>query len=158
MTRALAKVREAGWRNVSLSQLRSFWPTELVALDCDAHVCQSVRSEDRIVRSHCQCCATFYFDIKKDAGGSETEQLQNIVINYTSNNKDQLVATAKSLAEASGIKQSDLARIGRSPEQNFTWDEKDGTKDLYGIELHIAPRGKLWELYFNMARHATDSR
>jgi len=109
------------------------------------------------VRGHCQCCATFNFDITKRGVGPETEQLQNVVINYTSINRDQLVATARSLAEASGMKQVDLARIGKDPEQNFTWEEKDNTKDMYGIELHFTSKGKMWELYFNVGRNVTDA-
>lgn len=152
---ALEKIKEAGWQNVSLQRLRSIWPRELDALDCDTEVCRSVWSKDRIIEGHCQCCATFYFEVQHNPGGQKVGNLQNIIINYTSHRREDSAAAAKSLARAFGLGEVDLATVGNSGVQNFTWkgtrdDEKD---DLYGLEVRFTPHGTLWELYFNVGRH-----
>ncbi len=155
ITAALERIRVTDWRNVSLRGLRSIWPTELDALDCDTEVCHSVWSKDRIIKGHCQCCATFYFDVKHDSEGpSRREELQNIIINYTGHHREEIVAAARAFAKASGLPESDLATIGNDAVQNFSWESTRGSeKDIYGVELRFTRQGALWELYFNVGRH-----
>jgi hypothetical protein len=153
---ALETIHATDWRNVSLERLRSIWPTELDALDCDTEVCHSVWSKDRIIKGHCQCCATFYFDVKRNSdGSSRREELQNIIINYTGLHRKELIADARRFARASGVPESDLATVGNDRVQNFNWESASGNeKDIYGVEVRFTRQGASWELYFNVGRNA----
>ena len=146
---ALERIRETGWQKVSLPRLRSIWPTELDGLDCDAKVCRSAWSKDRIIKGHCQCCSTFLFEQERNADGSKSEKLQNIIINYTSHRREDLVAVAKGFGRASGFKEADINIIGNDATQDFTWE---GQKEFYGVEIRFTARDSLWELYFNISR------
>lgn len=154
---ALERIREVGWQNVSLQRLRSIWPRELDALDCDTEVCHSVWSKDRIIKGHCQCCTTFFFEVHHNPDGSRGEKLQNIIINYTGHRREEIVAAARGLARASGLGKSDLATLGNNPIHNFSWQSTRGDeKDLYGVEVRFTRQGRLWELYFNISRYMID--
>lgn len=153
----LEKLGGIGWQNVSLQRLRSIWPTELDGLDCNSAVCQSVWSKDRIIKGHCECCTTFYFDVERSANAPKVEKLQNIIINYTGKSREEIVAVARSLATASGLRKSDATTIGDDALGNFSWKSRgEENKELYGLEVRFTSQGALWELYFNLARHTID--
>jgi hypothetical protein len=154
ITDALEKIRDRGWQSVSLQRLREVWPTVLGAADCGAEASLSAWSKDRIIKDHCQCCTTFFF-VQQDDGGKKIERLQNIVINYTGRRREEIVATAKGFARATGLGESDLNTVGIDSVENFSWNRKSGDEkdDLYGLEVRFTRQGALWELYFNVSRH-----
>jgi hypothetical protein len=154
---ALAKLHEADWRDVSLDQLRSIWPTELDGKDCDPGGCRDVWSEDRIISGHCQCCATFMFKTQGSEAMPRTEWLDNVVINYSMQRRVELVAVAKTFAAALGLRQTDLETIGRDPVQIFHWETtgRQG-RELSGIELLLTDEGTRWELYLNSGQNITE--
>jgi hypothetical protein len=157
IAKPLATLAARDWRQVSLGELRQVWPTELAGLNCDSDVCHSVWSKDRIISGQCECCATFSFKVQSGESGSRREQLDEVIINYSIMQRDQIVVVAKEFAVASGLKDADVATIGRDPVQNFHWTSPRGKdQELSGIELRINHRGRLWELYFNWGRNLVE--
>lgn len=154
IAKALTTLAARDWREVSLGELRQVWPTELAGLNCDSDVCHSVWSKDRIISGHCECCATFSFKVQGGTTGPRQEQLDEVIINYSAMQREQIVAIAKAFAVASGLRAADVARVGRDGVQNFHWTSKKGKdQELSGVELRINHEGSLWELYFNWGRN-----
>ena len=154
IAKALAKLEEKDWQEVSLAQLRPIWPTELVGLSCDSDVCHSVWSKDRIIGGHCQCCATFSFKVQAGENGPRNAQLDEVIINYAALQREEIVAIAKAFAKASGLGAADLATVGRDSVQNFHWSSLRGKhQELSGIEVRISREGRVWELYLNWGRN-----
>src|ERR1700674_5022005 len=112
----LAKMQQADSQGMSLEQIRSIWPTELADIECDAKVNRSVKSDDRILKGHCQCCSVFSFKVQ---GGATNEQLVSVTINYSANRRDTLVSMAKDFGRASRLSEHDLKTVGAESAQSF---------------------------------------
>jgi hypothetical protein len=143
----MAKLAADDWNSVSLAKLRTVWPTELSGLDCDAEVCHSVWSKDRIIAGHCECCATFAFTIHKKGDGKRVEQFEEVVLNYSTAERNLLVEAAKRMIGAAGLSATDVAALGSADEQDFHWAA--GENELSTIEVCFKHCGKVWELFLN---------
>lgn len=146
----LAKIGETGWQGISFERLQSLWPTELADIECDSNVGRSVMSRDRIIKGHCQCCATFSFKVRTKQDEARSEQLDGVIINYSASRRDELVGVAKKFASASGLRQAELKTVGLGSEQSFQWETTKGKeRGLYTLELRFTRQARLWELYFS---------
>lgn len=155
---AAAKLAQEDWHNVSLANLRTIWPTELSGLNCEADVCHSVWSMDRIIGGECQCCATFAFKIHQTDGGTRVEQLDEVVLNYSAADRDQLVQATKKIVSAVGLSGTDLATIGSADEQNFHWaNTTGGERKMSTIEVRFKHEGEVWKLFLNWGRIPVES-
>jgi hypothetical protein len=150
---AAAKLAQEDWHNVSLAKLRTIWPTELSGLNCDADVCHSVWSMDRIIGGQCQCCATFAFKIHQAAGGAKVEQLDEVVLNYSAAERDRLVEATRKIVSAMGLSGADLATVGSADEQNFHWaNTAVSEREMSAVEVRFKHQGNVWKLFLNWGR------
>jgi len=143
----MAKLTADDWNSISLAKLRTVWPTELSGLDCDAEVCRTVWSQDRIIAGHCECCSTFAFTIHQKNGGKRVEQLEGVILNYSTDERDSLVEAAKRIIGAAGLDAINLATVGSADEQDFHWAADE--KELSTIEVRFKREGRVWELFLN---------
>ena len=151
---ATAKLAKKNWRGVSLPKLRQIWPSEISGLNCEADVCHSVWSMDRIIAGHCQCCATFAFKIQQSTNGVKVEQLDEVILNYSALERPELIDATKKIVTAMGLSGADLATLGSVDEQNFHWtNTNDGENELSTVEVRFARRGQMWELLLNWGRN-----
>jgi len=67
----LAKMTQANQQAISVKQVRSLWPAELTDVENTA-TSRSLRSEDRIIKGHCECCTDFRFKTGKLGLGRES--------------------------------------------------------------------------------------
>ena len=131
------------------------WPTQLIPLDCKDNGCVSVWSQDRIIMGECECCEVFHFRKDSEEGASRPERLENIVIHYSSRQRQDAIEAAKILARAAGFADTDISAIGRESPQHFEWDSKSPGENVYfSLEVHLTKRSKLWEAYMNLGTGA----
>lgn len=153
----LGKIQDANWQGMSLERLRSMWPKDLTDIECDSNLSRSVMSQDRIINGHCQCCATFTFKAQRKQDGARGEQLDGVIINYSTRRRDALVDIAKKFASASGLRQAQLKTVGLGSEQSFQWETtKAKERSVYTLELRFTRKARLWQLYFTCGRYVIE--
>src|SRR5437870_3220259 len=79
----LTKIGQADSEGISLEQVRVLWPNDLTDIECENKTTRSLKSEDRIVNGHCQCCSVFSFKVDEKSGVAH-EQVDGITVNYSS--------------------------------------------------------------------------
>jgi hypothetical protein len=150
ITTLLANMQQADSPGISLEQLRTIWPTELADIECDAKANRSVKSEDRILKGHCECCSVFSFKVRREQGGATSEQLVGATINYSASRRNKLVSLAKDFARASGLGESELKTVGTEVAQSFQWEASKGREPrVYVVEIRFTREVGLWKLYFS---------
>lgn len=151
---ALANLHRYNWQSVSLDQLRSIWPVDIDGQECDPGGCRSVWCKDRIISGHCQCCASFSFRIQGTKDKPRTVWLDNMVINYSSSGRAEVVAAAKMFARALGLGTSELETVGRDSVQSFDWktNGKAGY-EVSAIGLQFIDAGTHWELRLSSSQN-----
>jgi len=112
---------------------------------------------DRIIFGKCECCETFAFSIGRSTG-TRTEQLDEVVFNYSMPERDQLLSAAKKILGNTGITDAELATIGRTNDRHFDWIKTShNRRELSSLELRFSQRGQLWHLFINWGRNDLDS-
>jgi len=154
MSIALKNISESNWAQFSATELRSMWPTELGAIDCDADSCKSQRREGRLVNDECQCCEIFHFDVDRDDKGAATQQrLHSIVLYYSEPRREEALKSAKTLAQALGLAATDLGAIGHKPVQSFNWlVDRGGHEEIALMEVRTTRRQGTWTVFFHLSR------
>ena len=147
ITKALVKLHNTNWRELTLEQLWDIWPTELHYEECTPGGCKIVESQDRIINGVCQCCAVFLFDKQGTKEKQLTQGLGSIFIYYASAQQSELVDVAKMFANAFGIEEEDLKNIGQDPMQNFGWETTD---EVGRITLNFEKSEHIWVLSLSL--------
>lgn len=151
---ALAILHPANWHNITLAHLRSIWPTEIAGIDCKPQGCTAAWSKDRIIRGRCECCANFLFKIEMSRGKPRTESLENVVINYTTRERDDIVTVATEFAKALGVKEPELKNIAKGPYHHFGWVTTTSRgREVTSVSLRITREGHLWHLNLNSSQN-----
>ena len=152
LAKGLTKLAHSNWQEVTVARVQAMWPAELLGIDCDSTVCTSIGSKGRIINGGYECAEAFSFGVKQNADGTRTEQLQNITIRYSASNQKEVIAAARTLAKAAGLPESDLARVGRDPHENYHWEDSS-KRELVGLSLDISHREAVWSLHLDLSRY-----
>src|ERR671926_1482943 len=142
----LGEMRPENPRPLSAERLRAMWPTYLV----DARVVSTdgsrfFRSDDRILKSHCQCCEMFGFRVLRE-GAAAPPELHSVVVNYSARRRAALAEAAKLFAQAAGVGAADLKTVGAEARQDYRWEKFKGEeRRLYTIDLGFAREAGLWK-------------
>jgi len=149
---AVKNVASSDWANISETRLQSIWPTELSYQDCAEGSCETLYREDRVINGVCQCCELFHFDVSREKD-TVTEKLHTVVIYYSTDEKNDTLRAAKTIAEALGMAESDAMTIGHKRVQNFQW-WVDGSEHhrVALAEVRIMPRQGVWTVFFHVSR------
>jgi hypothetical protein len=151
---ALVRLQLENWRSVSVDRIASIWPSYLDELACSSkNGCRLVGSKNRIIAGHCECCETFNFDVDQNADGSRNEHLRNVIIRYSTRTEEQVVDTARKLARAAGLPESQVAKINVGPFERYEWEENSGKRprQSYILEMRINRSDSHWELDFSLS-------
>ena len=162
---ALKALRDSDWKEISVAQLQTVWPTNLKPMDCDGRVCSSVVSEGRIINGEFECGEVFDFKILRQENGTLREQLQSIIIHYTARTREETVSAAKTLSAALGLRDVDRAKVGRDRWQQFQWETSVFGQEASVLGLQWNQLGSNWNLYLSFdryhlvgARHGDESK
>lgn len=157
IARVLEELRQENSRPMSVGQFRAMWPTELAA----ANVKSSdnslfFRSNDRILKNHCQCCESFRFKAGREGWAGPLE-LQGVTVNYSARQRGTLVEAAQLFARAAGLGAADLKTVGAEEWRNYQWEKFKGEeRRLYVIELRFTREEGLWKMFFSAAFHVVE--
>ncbi|MFZ3201127.1 MAG: hypothetical protein ACLQMT_01040 [Candidatus Acidiferrales bacterium] len=154
IAKALTELHQSDWHAITLGKLRSIWPRELSDEECDPNGCAGAQSLDRVISGRYECCATFLFRMQGSETAPQTEWLHNVVIDYSTRNRSDLVAVAKKFTAALGLQGSDLNAVGKDRDQTFGWatSGKNG-KELSLIFLTFHSEGDHWQLILNSSQN-----
>lgn len=156
VARVLGIMRQDNSRPISVEQFRAMWPTELSDVEVGSETSRTLRSDDRILKSHCQCCESFTFNVRQE-GGIALLELHSATVNYSARRRDTLAATAKLLARAVGLGANDLKTVGTEPWQHYQWEKIKGPEHrLYVMELSFTREAGLWKMYFSTAFYVVE--
>jgi hypothetical protein len=155
-TQTLARLSTSDWSQISIARMESMWPTRLAGLDCGTEGCSSLSHEGRVISGHCQCCETFYFEVRRGRNGKRHETLDAIVIDYSSADQNEVVTTAQDLARAAGMAEINVMTVGRQPSQDFSWRDPQN-QHVSIVSAKIARVGSVTTLYFYFSRNKIDS-
>ena len=145
----LGAMRQDDSRPISEAQFRAIWPIELTDAEVNPPVNRrSFRSDDRILKGHCQCCEVFEFNVRQD-GGATPMELRGVTVNYSMRRRDPLVAMAKLWARAVSLGPADLKTVGAESSQGYQWEKiKGDERRAYIIDLRFTREEGLWKMYF----------
>ena len=148
---ALAKLDAIDWHKLSSTQVRSIWPTNLNSISCERDTgCRMFGSKGRIIEGDCECCEMFDFDLKPNP--ADGDELRNIIIHYSSRDREETISVAKRLAKATGLPDAKLATVGQDSIQRFQWiDGQRRVGQPSDLELQFTHHGTAWQLYFVFA-------
>lgn len=154
----LGAMRQEKSRPISEEQFRAMWPTELADFEVDPPAnSRSFRSDDRILKGHCECCEVFTFNARQD-GGATLLELDSVTVNYSARRRDTLVAMAKLFAQSVGLRASDLKTIGAEQSQGYQWESIKGKgRRAYLIDLRFTREKGLWKMYFHTAFYVVEA-
>lgn len=144
---ALRHITNSDWRRISETRLQSMWPTELRPRDCIRGHCGSLQGDDRVINAECQCCEKFLF--VSDDG---SEQLENIIVWYSADQRSDTVAAGKKLSEALGLPPMESAAIGRKRISTY-WTVDKQAQIVAVMQVEIVGHGATWAAYLNVSRH-----
>jgi hypothetical protein len=101
---SLNKIEQADWQNLSVDRVMSDWPVQFDELTCkDEHPCRILVSKERVIKGHCECCEAFVFDVESDKNGKPKEKLVNVIIHYSSRNREELLLDAMRILSGAGL-------------------------------------------------------
>jgi hypothetical protein len=154
----LASMRQEKSRPISEEKFRAMWPTELADFEVDPPAdSRSLRSDDRILKGHCECCEVFTFNLRQD-GGATLLELDGVTVNYSAGRRDTLVAMAKLFAQSVGLRASDMKTIGAEQSQGYQWEKIKGKeRRAYLIDLRFTREKGLWKMYFDTAFYIVEA-
>ena len=153
----LTRIRERKWQGISVEWVRSNWPTELAGLEYTSESAGSVISRDRTIKGHCQCCTSFDYTVEGKKGEASNARLRGLTINYSAHTRVELVRLAKTFASSSGLKPAELNTVGTEADQSFQWEaDENGVRSAYVLTVRLSREERLWELYFDIARHVVE--
>ena len=157
IAKILSEMQQKNSRQFSVEQFRAMWPNELVDAEIDpSGRRRSLRSDDRILKSHCQCCEVFMFNLRPE-GGTSAMQLRAVTINYSARSRDKLVEMTKLFARALDMREADLKTAGNEMSQSYQWEKTHGNeRRAYLIDLKFTRNEGLWQLYFHTAFHVVE--
>jgi len=155
ITKAVAKLEESDFKEISLDRIQVMWPTKLEASNCTAEACRSVLHQGRVVDGQCQCCEKIDIDRSTNSAGGVDESLVTTIY-YSAYDEKEIVVMAKALAKAAGLADKEVATVGRESEQSFQWK---GTRqaEMFLMSVKLAHREKLWTAYVHIERHLIGS-
>lgn len=139
---------------ISVERVRSMWPTELDDVEDSAEV-RSIRSNDRMLYNHCECCSGFSFLVRR-GNGAPQERLYEATVNYSAHRRATLVALAKLFAGAVGLENKEVKTVGNQSSQDFSWDSFMGERRLYLIFIRFTRQAGLWKLFFSTSWHVVE--
>ena|SRR6266404_8501285 len=144
----LAKLRQSNSQAISVKQVRSMWPTELLDEET-SKTSHELQSKDRILKGNCQCCTDFEFTVHQE-GGVTREELDGVAVNYSARRRETLVIMAKLFAKAVGLGKAGLRTVGHGSTEDYQWRTHKGSETrLYVIELRFTREAAgLWKMYF----------
>lgn len=153
----LGEMQQGKSRPISEERLRAMWPVELMDAEVNPPADRrSFRSDDRILRSHCQCCEIFSFNVRQ-AGGAATLELRGVTVNYSAHSRGTLVEMAKLFAQAVGLGAGDLKTVGAEQSQNYRWEKTEGQeRRAYLIDLRLTREEGLWKMFFDTAFYVVE--
>lgn len=151
ITKALAKLEESDFKEMSLDRIQAMWPTKLEASNCTVDACGSLLHQGRIVEGQCLCCEKIDIDRSTNPDGGVDQSLV-VTIYYSAHDEKQVVAASKALAKAAGLTHDEVGTVGRESEQSFQWK---GTREaeMFLMSVRLAHREKLWTAYAHIERH-----
>ena len=156
ITTVLGEMRQENSRRISLEQFRAMWPTELVGAEVNPPPDSlSLRSKDRILKGHCQCCETFMFNVRQ-GGGATPLQLRGVTVNYSARGRATLVEMSRRFARAVGLGAADLKTVGAQQWQNYQWEVKGEERRAYLIDLRFTREDGLWKMFFRTAFYVVE--
>lgn len=157
IAKVLGEMRPDNSRPISVEQFRAMWPVELVGAEVNAPADRlSFRSNDRILKGHCQCCETFTFNVRAE-GGNTPLQLRGVTVNYSARRRDALVEMAKLFAQSVGLGAADLKTVGAEQTQNYQWEKiKGDERRVYALDLGFTREDGLWKMHFNAAFYVVE--
>ena len=134
--------------NPSVARLARIWPTPLRGAECDSKTCTLVISEGRIINGVIECGEAFDFEIDRKLNRT-TERLHTIIVHYSTQKREDIVAVAKLFSRAVGLAEGDLVTVGKEAIQNFDCETKTFGKESCGIQMQLHRlRFNRWNLYF----------
>lgn len=153
----LGELRPEKSRPLSVAQFRAMWPTELSAADVKStDNSLFFQSDDRVLRSRCQCCESFKFRAGQEGWGGPLE-LQGVTVNYSARRRGALAEMAQLFARAVGLGAAELKTVGAEGSQNYQWDKFRGEeRRRYVIELRFTRERGLWEMFFSTAFYVVE--
>jgi hypothetical protein len=135
---------------ISVKQVRSMWPTELLAIET-SKTSRELESNDRTLKGDCQCCTAFMFNVHEEVGVNR-EELYSVIVNYSARRRDTLVIMAKAFAKAAGLEETDLRTVGNRSTRGYQWQTNKGSETkLHVIDLRLSREAGLWTMYFRTA-------
>lgn len=153
----LGAMRQDNSRPFSEAQFRAIWPIELGDAEVNPPANRrSFRSDDRILKGHCQCCEIFEFNVRQD-GAATLLELRGVTVNYSTRRRDTLVAMAKLFARAVDLRPADLRTVGAESSQGYQWEKiKADERRAYVIDLRFTPEAGMWKMYFSTAFYVVE--
>lgn len=154
ISNALKKVTDTDWQNISETSLQSMWPAELGGADCRGGACQTLWRKDRIIDDKCECCELFKFDVDRDdKANAIKERFYGIMIYYSADGQSEVLNAARMFARALGLSDSDVATIGRNPQEKFMWNVDGKQQQIALMEVQLMRQQRTWEVYISLSRH-----
>jgi hypothetical protein len=150
---SLAKIGKADWQNLSAERVMSDLPVQFDELVCESERrCRILVSKERVIKGHCECCEAFVFNVESDKGGKPKEKLVNVIIHYSSSNREQLLMDGVRILGAVGLPNAKLRLLGHETAQRFEWESAHGNATLSNLlETNITKVGTNWELYASLS-------
>jgi len=151
---SLTKIEKADWQNLSVDRVMSDWPVQFDELKCKGErSCRILVSKERVIKGHCECCEAFVFDVESDENGKPKEKLVNVIIHYSSSNREELLTDAMRILSGAGLPDAKVRLLGHETAQRFEWESAYGKATFSNLlETKITKAGANWEFYASLTR------
>jgi|ERR1700722_17652607 hypothetical protein len=151
---SLTKIEKSDWQNLSVERVMSDWPVQFDELVCEgAPPCRILVSKERVIKGHCECCEAFVFNVESDKGGKPKEKLVDVIIHYSSSNREDLLRDAMKILRGTGLPEAKIRLLGHETAQRSEWESVNGEATLNNLlETKITKVGTSWELWASLSR------
>ena len=151
---SLTKIEKVDWQNVSVDRVMSDWPVQFDELTCKGErPCRMLVSKERVIKGHCECCEAFVFDVESDKNEKPKEKLVNVIIHYSSSNREELLTNAKRILSGAGLPDTKIRFLGHETAQRFEWESAYGKATFSNLlETNITKVAANWEFYASLTR------
>ena len=148
LAKALAGVAHEDWAHMTLDALRLRWPHQLRPVDCDADGCSSFDSIGRLLNGAYLCSEMFLFT-KSEAS---PEGLHSVIVNYSTSERENTVAVARTLVAAMGAPSRDTNELGKDSDQEVRWPAPD-ERHFWGLFISFVRENRVWKVHLILSQY-----